>query len=252
MNYIELKKCWLADEEKSFQGWDFSYLKDRWEDESLPWDYREILEEYIKPDMQLLDMGTGGGEFLLTLNHPYSKTAVTEAWEPNVKLCREKLQPLGICVKQVFEDDMLPFEDNTFDIVINRHESYRPEEVKRILKPDGIFITQQIGGKNNESLSKKLIPNFKSSFPNQNLEYAVNAFDEIGFDIIAKNTCFPYLRFFDVGAVVYFAKIIEWEFPNFKVEDAFDRLCDLQIELETNTYIESLEHRYMMVVKNNK
>ncbi|WP_365845908.1 hypothetical protein [Clostridium sp.] len=40
-----------------------------------------------------------------------------------------------------------PFEDNTFDIVINRHESYCVSEVKRILKTDGIFIAQQVGGK---------------------------------------------------------------------------------------------------------
>ncbi|WP_442863859.1 methyltransferase domain-containing protein [Anaeromicrobium sp.] len=66
-------------------------------------------------------MGTGGGEFLLSLNHPYEKTAVTEAWEPNVKLCKEKLLPLGICVRQAHEDNELPFEDNSFDMIINRH-----------------------------------------------------------------------------------------------------------------------------------
>ncbi|WP_278335909.1 hypothetical protein [Desnuesiella massiliensis] len=40
MNYDELKDIWKKDEEKSFQGWDFSYLNDRWEEEKLPWDYK--------------------------------------------------------------------------------------------------------------------------------------------------------------------------------------------------------------------
>ena len=43
-------------------------------------------------------MGTGGGELLLSFNHPYDKTSVTEGYEPNIKLCQEVLSPLGIKV----------------------------------------------------------------------------------------------------------------------------------------------------------
>lgn len=60
------------------------------EEESLPWNYKDIVKSYLKPEYKLLDMGTGGGEFLLSLNHPYENTLVTEAWIPNVKLCQEK------------------------------------------------------------------------------------------------------------------------------------------------------------------
>jgi len=87
----DLKSIWEEEEKMSFQGWDFSRLNKRWEGERLPWDYKEIIGRYLKPGDRLLDMGTGGGEFLLSLNHPYGNTAVTEAWEPNVGLCREKL-----------------------------------------------------------------------------------------------------------------------------------------------------------------
>lgn len=31
MNDLELKKYLLTEEQKSFQGWDFSYLNGRWE-----------------------------------------------------------------------------------------------------------------------------------------------------------------------------------------------------------------------------
>ena len=56
--------------------------------------------------------------------NPYEKTAITEGWEPNINLCEEALEPLGICMKQVFDDNELPFHDDTFDVIINRHESY--------------------------------------------------------------------------------------------------------------------------------
>ncbi|MNV99115.1 hypothetical protein D3C71_1944380 [compost metagenome] len=57
---------------------------------------------------------------------------------------------------------------------------------------------------------------------------------------------FPVLRFRDIGALVYFAKIIEWEFPGFSVEKCYDRLIRLQQQLERDGYIESMEHRFMI------
>ncbi len=249
MNKDKLKELWKKEEENSFKGWDFSHLKNRWIDEKLPWDYREILDKYLKPDYKLLDMGTGGGEFLLTLNHPYNNTSVTEMWEPNVKLCKEKLAPLGIDVKQVFNDSELPFEDNTFDMIINRHESFDIKEVRRILKPNGIFITQQVGGKNNEILSKALIKDFKPAFPEHTLDNNVKKFQENFFEVLYADEFFPYLRFKDVGALVFCAKIIEWEFPNFSVYNSFEELYKLNEEIKVKGYIESIEHRFITVCR---
>lgn len=252
MEYSELRKLWEQEEKKSFQGWDFSCLDNRWEEEELPWDYKDILKRYLKPDYKLLDMGTGGGEFLLSLEHPYEKTSVTEAWEPNVRLCESRLSPLGICVRRVYEDAELPFEVNSFDMVINRHESYNVKEVKRILKPGGIFITQQVGGRNNGTLSRRLIKDFVPKYPNHNLNYSLEELKNSSFEILYNNEYFPYLHFYDVGAIVYFAKIIEWEFSGFSVEGCFNELCSLHEELEGKPYIESYEHRFIIAAKNLK
>lgn len=249
MNILNLKEMWKKDEEMSFQGWDFTYLKDRWKSDNLPWNYRAIIENHLTPQHRLLDMGTGGGEFLLSLNHPYEKTSVTEAWEPNVKLCEERLTPLGIRVRQVYDDAQLPFEDNSFDIIINKHEAFDAKEVHRILKPNGLFITQQVGGKNNENLSKKLIKDFKTSYPDFDLDHTVAELETHSFDILYKKEHFPRLHFYDVGAVVYFAKIIQWEFPEFSVEECFDELCSLEMELKNKGYIESIEHRFVFVAR---
>ncbi|MDR3598630.1 class I SAM-dependent methyltransferase [Clostridium sp.] len=252
MNYKELKDVWKKEEEMSFEGWDFSYLNDRWKDEELPWDYKAIVEKYLNLKYKLLDMGSGGGEFLLSLEHPYENTSVTEAWEPNVKLCKERLEPLGIIVKQVYEDDKLPFEDNSFDIVINRHEAFDIKEVRRVLKPDGIFITQQVGGKNNEVLSNKLTNNFKPEFSNWTLKNVSNKLKVNQFKLLYQDEYYPVLRFYDIGAIVYFAKIIQWEFPGFTVENNFSELCELQKELSRDGYIKSFEHRFVIVSQNKK
>lgn len=117
----ELKEYLKQEESHAFKGWNFSYLNNRWDGgEKLPWDYKEILLKYIKKTDYLLDMGTGGGEFLLTINHSYSLTYITEGYTPNIELCKKQLEPLGITVKTVYEDDIIPYASNMFDIVINR------------------------------------------------------------------------------------------------------------------------------------
>ena len=38
--------------------------------------------------------------------------------------------------------DNMPFDDDSFDMIINRHGNYNVKELYRVLKPNGLFITQ--------------------------------------------------------------------------------------------------------------
>ena len=118
---------------------------------------KKIVKSYMDSDKVMLDMGTGGGEFLLSLNPYRGKTYATEAYLPNIKLSRQVLIPYGIEVSEVEDVLKLPFDDNFFDLIVNRHEAYCLSEVNRILKSGWIFITQQVGEKNNKELSKFLL-----------------------------------------------------------------------------------------------
>lgn len=248
MNHKELKKIWREEEQHAFQGWDFSHLQSRWQHESLPWDYKSIVLEYLHPTDQLLDMGTGGGEFLLSLGHPHENTWVTEAWHPNIQLCLKKLAPLGIHVYPVQENTPLPIADGSFDIVINRHESYDLHEVRRVLKPGGMFITQQVGGENCTSLEDRI--NFEMPIHQAfSVETELPKFQACGFSVKYSNECFPELKFFDVGAFVFWAKIIEWSFPDFSVERNFDRLYSLQEDIDQNGFVSTLEHRFIIMTQ---
>lgn len=250
MNCEKLKELWKKEEDMSFKGWDFSYLENRWDCESLPWNYKDIVLQYLKPNYKLLDIGTGGGEFLLSLNHPYKNTSVTEMWEPNVKLCKDKLGRIGIDVNRVLKDEELPFNDNSFDIIIKRQASYNIQEVKRILKPNGFFITQQVGGLNNKKLCNFLIENHVPKYKEKNLKNSMKDAIENNFSILYSEEYFPYYRFKDIGALVYYARIIVWEFPKFSVDKYFEELLRLNKTLSENDYIESLGHRYIMICKN--
>lgn len=247
---MALKEQWIRESKKGMEGWDFSHLNGRTEEEPLPWNYEGIIKEYLKPHHELLDMGTGGGEFLLKLGHPYENTSVTEGYRPNFKLCVEKLSPLGIQVKFVTEEDRLTFADESFDIILNRHESFDANEVYRVLKTGGLFITQQVGGTNNREMAEYLIDYIpESPFKAHTLETNIRLVKDAGFNIIESGEYFPEVKYFDVGALVYYASIIDWEFPGFSVENSYDRLVELEKEVQEKGFITSKEHRFMIIAK---
>jgi SAM-dependent methyltransferase len=247
----ELRKEWEAEEKIAhIHGWDFSHIHDRYEEEDdLPWDYKKIIEEYLDPDMKLMDFDTGGGEFLLSLGHPYKNTAATEGFPPNVELCKETLLPLGIDFKPCDNESDIPFADSSFDIMINRHGSFAPKEIHRLLKEDGIFITQQVGGKNDRELVEMVLPGTPEPFPELELSIQKKKFEEAGFEVIRGEEVFRPIRFYDVGAFVWFARIIEWEFPGFSVEKCFDKLLEMQEEIDKNGFVQGTIHRYLIVAK---
>jgi SAM-dependent methyltransferase len=248
MKFIGLKEAWLDEEKKTFQGWDFSYISKRKTEEPLTWDYDKVVRLYLKTNSILLDMGTGGGEHLLTFNHPCRNTFATEAYLPNFELCKRTLTPIGIDVRQVFNDNYLPFKNDMFDIIINRQASFDVSEVYRLLKPNGLFITQQVGGLNNKELRKSLLSDFNKINSNEHtLKSNLGLIKSKGLTILKSDECFPKQKFFDVGALVYYAKIIQWEFPNFSVDSCFKQLCLLQSIVEEQGFIESEQHRFVIV-----
>ena len=55
--------------------------------------------------------------------------------------------------------------------------------------------------------------------------------------------------FTDVGAFVWFARIIEWEFPGFSVDGCFECLLAMQQKLERDGKIEGTIHRFLLVAQ---
>jgi len=112
-------------------GWDFSFLDNRYLAEDLPWDYKQIVESYLKKAGSLLDIDTGGGEFIADLKPLPACTVATENYGPNVALAAQRLEPLGVKVVECDAESTLPFRDRT--LVINRHGSLHVPEVLRVL-----------------------------------------------------------------------------------------------------------------------
>ena len=246
----ELLERLHAEETEPFEGWDFSHLQGRMHEDQLSWDYTSIVREALPDAASLLDMGTGGGEFLSSLEPLPPNTRATEGYAPNVPVARARLEPLGIQVHEIRADDRLPLPDETFALVINRHESYDPAEVRRVLRPGGRFITQQVGGKDGTDLNKLLkAPNPDFGMPDWDLEHARAHLETVGFKVIKAAEEFPLTSFTDVGAIVYYLKAIPWQIPDFTVNRYSDRLEELERRVRAGGAFEVRSHRFLLVAE---
>lgn len=251
MDRAHFRAVWEQEEQAAhIHGWDFSHISGRYEVErDLPWSYGAVVREYLDSSLDILDYDTGGGEFLLSLNHPYEKTAATEGYPPNVRLCREKLSPLGIDFRACDDPSGIPFEDQSFDLILNRHGNFHAGELFRLLRPGGVFLTEQVGRDNDRDLVELVLPGTPLPFPELTLARQQKGFEAVGFHMLKAGEAYRPIRFYDVGAFVWFARIIQWEFPGFSVDRCFERLVEMQKVLDREGVIQGTIHRYLIVAQ---
>lgn len=235
-------------ESEPFSGWDFSFLRGRFEGGRPSWDYREKVMEAMKGPNRMLDMGTGGGELLSSLRPLPEHTFATEAWEPNLEVARRALGPLGVEVVKVESEAHLPFHSDYFDLVINRHEEFSSEEVYRILRKGGTFISQQVGGLNtdelNQLLQRKIHGQVVHPNPSWSLASATKELEKMGFRIVdGMEETFPSY-FYDVGAVIYFLKHAPWEIPDFNTKKYRRPLLELHEKIAREGRLEVTTSRF--------
>jgi SAM-dependent methyltransferase len=237
-----LKEAW----EHDFSGWDWSYLAGRMLESPLTWDYRKMVFDQSRRVHSLLDIGTGGGEFLATLQPFPPQIFATESYPPNFEVACKFLEPLGVKVFGVREEEPLPFEDGSLDLVINRHADISASEVRRVLKPGCHFITQQVGGRNDIRFNEILQEKVEFIYSYWTLDYAVSELVQSGFEIIQALEEFPETSYLDIGAVVFHLKIISWQVEGFTVEKYYDELAYIHNLIQETGKFAVNSHRFLV------
>jgi SAM-dependent methyltransferase len=232
MNDTELIVAWEHEERQSLVGWDFSYLDERKRDEPPPWSYATRATELMRTARSALDIDTGGGEWLLRLrpNWP-SRLAATESYPPNFRLATERLSPFGVHVVDVAADETvaLPFDDDHFDLVLNRHGGLNIPEIARVLTPEGVFLTQQVHGQTLHELLARFgaLPQWPDATPARYLPLIAHA----GLILVEMREHWGSMTFTDVGAIVYYLHAIPWLVPGFSVKTHTQPLLELQAQV---------------------
>ncbi len=230
MTIDERQAQWIREAAEPFEGWDFSYLKGRFVEDEPPWSYLDLARAAISRASDILDIATGGGEVLAGLAPFPGRATAVEGYVPNLPIARRRLEPLGVWVFEGNTRSGMPFPDAAFDLVLNRHGGFRAKEMHRILKPGGVFLTQQVGGDNLADLTA--VFGAALPYPDNTLDRARDAFVALGCEIRRAEAWRGDVTFADVGAVIYVLKAIPWVVEGFAVERRLGELAALQARLD--------------------
>ena len=207
-----------------------------------PWDYVSRAREIVSGAGSVIDMGTGGGERFSQICEDYEGLAVaTESWAPNVRVSADRLMPQSIAV--VHASSMrLPFGDNSFDVVLDRHEELDPAEVARVLSPAGRVLTQQVH--DNWRELKRFFPRM-TDFGDHFRSYK-EGFRSHGLTIILAQTHDTEVAYGSLGDIVYLLAATPWTVPGFDLEQDLDALLALERNSSRPEGIVLTEGRYIL------
>ncbi len=232
-----------------FSGWDFGWLEGRMIQEDPPWDYLTLVKSYFKQTHSLLDMGTGGGELLASLAPLPPDVHATESFQLNIGIAQKRLSPLNVRVHAIDECELLPFNDAYFDLVINRHESFDLDEVSRVLKPGGTFITQQVSGLDNLELNQVLEADFSFPFFHWSLESTLIKLYEKDWAVELAEKAAPRPLFWISVPSFITSKPFHGRSKASASKPIFEGLVRVHNIIEKQGKFESTAHRFLIVAK---
>jgi SAM-dependent methyltransferase len=214
-------------------GWDFSWLDGRATEERPSWHYAERVAERAADAGRMLDLECGDGRLVAGLPSLPRLAVGAEGYEPNARIAADRLRARGGHVVRIGQQrEVLPFVNGAFDLVVSRHPiTTWWSEIARVLAPGGTYFSQQVGPRSVGELSDFMLgpqPGGSMREP----EVARAAAEAAG--LVVRDLRLERLRteFFDVGAVVYFLRVVIWIVPGFTVDRFRDRLRALHEQIE--------------------
>jgi SAM-dependent methyltransferase len=192
-------------------GWDFSWLDGRATEERPSWRFRERVAERAASASALLDIECGDGKLLHSLPHPPALIVGVEDYQPG---------PGMVCGR----GGALPMRDASFDLVISRHPvAAHWDEIARVLTPGGTYFAQHVGPRSAAEVGEWFVgpwPAFDARTP----ERAQREAERAGLEVVDLRYEELPMVFHDVGAVVYFLRLVVWIVPDFSVDKYADGL----------------------------
>jgi len=230
-------------------GWDFSRMKT--ERESVPWDYLEVASRYIKPADSVLDVGTGGGEKLLSLARHFA-TAV--GVDPDPDMIGAARSNGAACSNVTFAEmgaEALLFPEGSFDVVLTRHAPVRVPEVVRVLRSGGYFVTQSVGANNMANIQMAFGTGSGTQY-DEDERSRMNEFTRLACRVVATGAYDVRYWVKDVASLVFWFKAIAGanEVPaDFSIEHHWRVINQIIAESATPHGFRTNEHRTLLVAQ---
>jgi SAM-dependent methyltransferase len=242
----------LAAEVAPRRGWDFSRM--RVSRDPAPWEFLDVVRRYLRSSDHVLDVGTGGGEHFLELAPDFASGIGIDPDPAMIAVARENT-PASLAERVSFIEgaaEALPVPDATFDLVLNRHAVVGVDEIVRVLRPGGYFLTQQVGVQNTFNIATLfgVGPGMGGvqSDPEQEVPALAEAFQLQGFALTAYGTYnVPYF-FQDAASLLFWIQVVGIP-PDFDIERHWREVNYLLTEYMTPRGVETNEHRELLIVR---
>ena len=228
-------------------AWDFNWLAGRAIEERPTWRYFDRVAERVPAVSALLELQAGVGGMIGTLPCLPPRSVATEGFAPSVAVAGPRLRACGAHLVLTSQTPSgLPFADDTFDLVISRHPvDVWWTEIARVLRPSGVYFAQHVGPNSLRTLSEFLVGPWQGrSKRDPDVERAAaEAAGLIVDDLRVEN---PQTVFHDVGAVVYFLRLVPWIVPGFTIAKYRDRLRELHEAMQRDGGFETAASRILV------
>lgn len=234
-------------------GWDFSGVSSEEVGAEVKFGYVKTVKEYLSGEEYLLDIGTGGGEVLLSLATRAKRCWGIDKDDDMVKTARCNLRNSSKKNLRFLVADgaALPFPDGFFDLVVCRQAPFFAGEVHRVLRFGGVFATQQV--RENDKINIKRAFGRGQSYEkrfDELYEGSLIGLKAAGFTVLTKekSDVTTYLK-----SVKDLVKLLTWSpiIPDFDANSKEDResLKIIEREYGADKGIRTNTSRFLLVAR---
>lgn len=216
--------------------WGAGFLPGRYLPGETSWTWPGIVDPHLRNAKALLDLGTGDGGQLAGLPGLPALTVATEEWPATVPAAAATLLPRGIRLvvcgggRENTHPERpprpgLPFADSSYDVVLSRHDAFAADDVRRVLRPGGVFVTQQVGS--DETASVRALLGLSTPAEGWDLAEAIRQTEAGGLELLGSGEERPVCRFTDLAALIGYLRTIAWSVPELDrdgMRPVFERL----------------------------
>jgi ubiquinone/menaquinone biosynthesis C-methylase UbiE len=236
-------------------GYDFSKLKVKKVGIDAEKEFAKIVNRVLDKNKFVIDIGTADGKFLLSVAGKTKKAIGIDVSEKMTEKANENLKKSDLTNVEfeVADARSLPFNNETFDVVISRRGPVTAgkeflKEAYRVLKKNGILLEITIGERDKENI--KMI--FKRG---QNYDCLIKGIREAERKRkLLEGVGFKEIKIKEVNCEEYYQTIEDLIFllentpiiPNFDVKKDYKKLEMIKRSLSTNTRIKTNSHRIII------
>ena len=241
----------IAAEVGQRQGWDFSAVRDA--RDPVPWEYEDVVRRYLRPADRVLDCGTGGGERFLALRDAYTWGLGVDPDPSMVETARAHAaaadaQHVNFARGRA---EALPVGDASVDVVLNRHANVNVAETLRVLRPGGLFLTQQVGLNNLNAICTIMGCGPGGEYahdPQETIYRLADAFRAQGGTVLAIAEYDVAYYFLDVASLLFLLQGVGIP-VDFDLDTHWPQVLEIVRSSTVPCGIRSNEHRELLIVR---